>query len=75
MIYTKTAEEIEIMRESILSVSRTLALVAEHIGEGVTTSKLDKIATKPMSLAEIYEGHNQTIVDDLDGDDEKKIGF
>ncbi len=44
MIYIKTAEEIEIMRESVLSVSRTLALVAEHIGEGVTTAKLDKIA-------------------------------
>lgn len=44
MIYTKTAEEIEIMRESVLSVSRTLAIVAEHIGEGVTTEKLDKIA-------------------------------
>ncbi len=44
MIYLKTAEEIEIMRESVLSVSKTLALVAEHIGEGVTTSKLDKLA-------------------------------
>jgi len=44
MIYLKTSEEIEIMRESVLSVSRTLALVAEHIGEGVTTAKLDKLA-------------------------------
>lgn len=44
MIYLKTAEEIEIMRESVLSVSRTLALVAEHIGEGVTTEYLDKLA-------------------------------
>ncbi len=44
MIYIKTAEEIEIMRESVLSVSRTLALIAEHIGEGVTTGKLDKLA-------------------------------
>lgn len=44
MIYTKTSEEIEIMRESVLSVSRTLALIAEHIGEGVTTSQLDKLA-------------------------------
>ncbi|NPA45534.1 MAG: type I methionyl aminopeptidase [Chlorobi bacterium] len=44
MIFTKTAEEIEIMRESVLSVSRTLALVAEYIGEGVTTAKLDKLA-------------------------------
>ncbi|MCF6365965.1 MAG: type I methionyl aminopeptidase [Bacteroidales bacterium] len=44
MIYIKTSEEIEIMRESVLSVSRTLALVAEHIGEGVATEKLDKLA-------------------------------
>jgi len=32
------------MRESVLSVSRTLALVAEHISEGITTRELDKIA-------------------------------
>ncbi len=44
MIYIKTTEEIEIMRESVLSVSKTLAVIAEHIGEGVTTAKLDKIA-------------------------------
>jgi hypothetical protein len=36
--------------------------------------ELDKKAKKPMSLAEIYEGQNQLIVDDLDND-EKKIGF
>jgi len=36
--------------------------------------RLDKIAKKPMSLAEIYEGQNQLLVDDLDSD-EKKIGF
>lgn len=44
MIYTKTKEEIELMRESALSVSSTLALVAEYIGEGVSTGKLDKLA-------------------------------
>lgn len=32
------------MRESALSVSRTLALVAEYIDEGVSTGKLDKLA-------------------------------
>jgi hypothetical protein len=36
---------------------------------------LDKKAKKPMSLAEIYEGQNQLIVDDLNADDDKKIGF
>jgi len=35
---------------------------------------LDKIAKSSMSLAEIYEGQNQLIVDDLEND-EKKIGF
>ncbi len=44
MIYTKTSNEIELMRESALSVSRTLALVAEYIDEGVSTGKLDKLA-------------------------------
>lgn len=44
MIYTKTREEIELIRESALSVSRTLALIAENIDEGVTTEKLDKLA-------------------------------
>ncbi len=44
MVYLKSAEEIELMRESALIVSRTLNLVAEHIGEGVTPLKLDKLA-------------------------------
>ncbi len=44
MIYTKTSSEIELMRESALSVSRTLALIAEYIDEGMTTKKLDSLA-------------------------------
>ncbi len=44
MIYYKTREEIEIQRESVLLVSRTLALIAEHIGPGVTTFTLDRLA-------------------------------
>lgn len=44
MIYLKTSEEIELMRESALTVSRTLALIAEYIDEGVSTAKLDKLA-------------------------------
>jgi len=35
---------------------------------------LNKEVNKPMSLAEIYEGHNQIIIDDLNNN-EKKIGF
>lgn len=43
-IYLKTDEEIELIRESCLLVSRTLAETAKHIKEGVRTSDLDKVA-------------------------------
>lgn len=44
MIYLKTSEEIELMRESALMVSRTLGLIAAEIKPGVIPSKLDKLA-------------------------------
>lgn len=44
MIYYKTAEEIEAIRESNLLVSATIAEVAKHIKPGVTTLFLDRIA-------------------------------
>lgn len=44
MVKIKTEEEIEIMRESALIVSRTLGLMAEKIGPGITPLELDKIA-------------------------------
>ncbi|WP_375239041.1 type I methionyl aminopeptidase [Aurantibacter sp.] len=44
MIIAKTAEEIELMRESALVVSRTLGEVAKYVKPGVTTLQLDKIA-------------------------------
>ena len=44
MIIPKTREQIEIMRESALLVSKTLGLIASQIGPGVTTLHLDKIA-------------------------------
>ena len=40
----KDIEEIKLIRESALLVSKTLGLVAKEIKEGVTTLKLDKIA-------------------------------
>jgi methionyl aminopeptidase len=43
-IYYKTREEIEIMRESALLVSRTLGMLACEIKPGVTTLYLDKLA-------------------------------
>lgn len=44
MIILKTAEEIELMRESALVVSRTLGLMAELIEPGVTPKELDRRA-------------------------------
>jgi methionyl aminopeptidase len=44
MIYLKTDEEIEILRESSLLVGKTLAEVAKLVKPGVTTLALDKVA-------------------------------
>ncbi len=44
MIKYKTAEEIEIMREAALVVSRTLGEIAKVIGPGVTGKELDILA-------------------------------
>jgi methionyl aminopeptidase len=44
MIYIRTAEEIELLRESNQLVSKTLGEVARWIKPGITTEKLDKIA-------------------------------
>ena len=43
MIYLKNEEEIELLRENNLLVSRTLAEVGRHIRPGVTTKELDRI--------------------------------
>ncbi len=44
MIYYKTEEEIELLRESSLLVGKTLAEVAKLIEPGVKTIKLDQVA-------------------------------
>lgn len=44
MIIAKTSEEIELMRESALVVSRTLGMLAKEVKPGVTTLYLDKLA-------------------------------
>jgi methionyl aminopeptidase len=46
MIYLKTEEEIQLIRESSLLVGKTLAEVARHIRPGITTIELDMIAEK-----------------------------
>nr|WP_121269358.1 type I methionyl aminopeptidase [Pedobacter schmidteae] len=43
-IYYKSAEEIELIRESSLLVSKTLAEVAKVIGPGLTTKQLNDLA-------------------------------
>jgi methionyl aminopeptidase len=44
MVYYKTQEEIELIRESSLLVSKTLAEVGKEIRPGITTLALDKLA-------------------------------
>lgn len=44
MIITKTPEEIELMRESALVVSKTLGMLAKELKPGVSTIALDRLA-------------------------------
>lgn len=44
MIYLKTEEEIELIRQAALLVSKTLGLIAGEIKPGVTPIQLDKLA-------------------------------
>ena len=44
MIYLKTDEEVELLREANLLIGRTLAELAKIIKPGVTTKQLDKVA-------------------------------
>ncbi len=64
MIFLKTKEEIELMRESALMVSRTLGLVAKEVKPGVTPLFLDKLAEEfirdngGVPAFKGYKGHN-----------------
>ena len=44
MIHIKTAEEVELLRNSNQLVSRTLAELGKHIQPGISTGELDRIA-------------------------------
>ena len=44
MIYLKTEEQIEKIREADLVVARTLGELAKWVAPGITTRKLDSIA-------------------------------
>ena len=56
MIYYKTEEEIELIRESSLLVGKTLAEVAKRIQPGVTPLYLDKIAEEFIKDNNAYPG-------------------
>jgi len=61
MIYLKTAEEIELMRQAAQIVSKTLGLVAAEIKEGVTLKHLDKIAEefiRDSGGVPVFKGYN-----------------
>ena len=58
MVILKNREEIELMRESALSVSRTLGIIAKEIKPGVTSLHLDKIAEEFQEIVQRYiESH------------------
>ena len=44
MVKPKTEEEIELMRENAILVSKTLAEVGKHVAPGVTTLELNRVA-------------------------------
>ena len=44
MVYLKTDDEIELMRQANLLVGKTLAELAKVIQPGVTTRQLDRLA-------------------------------
>ena len=46
MIYLKTPQEIELLRENNILVSRALAEVGRHIKAGITTKELNDVAEK-----------------------------
>ena len=61
MIHYKSKAEIELMRQSALLVSETIAVVAAKIKPGVTTMQLDKIAEefiKDNKATASFKGYN-----------------
>ena len=57
MIFLKTDDEIELLRQSNLLVGRTLAEVAKLIKPGVTTKELDKVAEE--FIRDVYKRHGK----------------
>jgi methionyl aminopeptidase len=88
MVFYKTAEEIELIRESSLLVSQTHVEVCKYLEPGVKTSKLDQIAeefirdNKGVPAFKGYNGFpatlcisiNEEVVHGIPGDREIKSG-
>jgi len=55
MVKIKSLEEIELMRESALIVSRTLGMLAKEIKPGVTTLHLDRLAEALFETTELNQ--------------------
>ena len=53
MIFLKTEDEIELLRQSNLLVGKTLAEVAKLVKPGVTTRELDKVAEEIMGQLQL----------------------
>ena len=56
MIYLKTDEEIELLREANQVVARTLGLMAEWVAPGITTRRLDQLAEEYIRSQECVPG-------------------
>lgn len=56
MIFLKTEEEIELLRESNLLVGMTLGEVAKHIRPGISTLELDKVAEEFIRHTGLFRG-------------------
>lgn len=67
MIFLKTEDEIELLRQSNLLVGRTLAEVAKLVKPGVTTKELDKVAEefiRDHGAVPTFKGRNSTMISD-----------
>ena len=74
MIKIKTKEEIEIMRESALIVSKTLGMLAKEVKPGVTTLYLDKLAEDFIRENGFYGDHAYTFaVGEIDAETKKLL--
>ena len=54
MIFLKTDDEIELLRQSNLLVGKTLAEVTKLIKPGVTTKELDKVAEGLLEIMVLF---------------------